>query len=227
MPLDEQVLDRRTLSAQVYSQLEQKVLSGALPPGTRLSEECIAETFSVSRSPAREALLELERVGFAIRDGSRDRMVAIPTREMIAERYEMWWIVDIGRTYLASLQSTPEDIAELRSFLDRAVRAVKSRDSRRFRTASEKFHEKIRRGCRNSFVNEAGSACNLVLRWFEALYDRSPEMSEQTIEEHTQILDAYERKDLGALAVAIQGHTARTRERILKCVDGPEAVAND
>ena len=200
--------------------LQQKVLNGDLPPGTRLSEESIAETFNVSRSPAREALLELERAGFAIRDGARDRMVAIPTREMIAERYEMWWIVDIGRTFLSSLRATSTDIAELRSYLDRSEKALKSRDSRRFRAANEKFHEKIRGDCPNSFVNEAGSACNLILRWFEALYDRSPDMSEQTVDEHTQILDAYERKDLGALAVAIHGHTARTRERILKCFEG-------
>jgi DNA-binding GntR family transcriptional regulator len=198
--------------------LESEVLSGALAPGTRLSEESIAATFKVSRSPAREALVELERAGLATRAGAFDRMIRVPTREFIAERYDLWWIIDIGRTYLASLSATAGDIAELRSYLDRAARALKARDSRRYRAATDKFHEKMRQGCSKSFVNAIGTNCSLLLRWFETIYDQSPDMSEAAVTEHRQILDAYARKDLGGLAESIYKHTERQRDRILNSI---------
>jgi DNA-binding GntR family transcriptional regulator len=209
------LIERKTLSSQLYEILERKVLSGELQPGTRVSEESIAETFQVSRSPAREALLDLERAGLAERVGVRDRMITVPTREMIAAKYELWWIVDIGRTYLSALRASEEDLQELRIYVDRMARAVKARDVKRYRAACDKWHQKIRSGCPNEFVNQVGGECDLYLKWLEVLYDRSPDMSEQSLAEHTRILQAYERRDLGALSESIREHIMRQRDRIL------------
>jgi DNA-binding GntR family transcriptional regulator len=209
------LIERKTLSSQLYQILESKVISGELAPGTRLSEESVAETFQVSRSPAREALLDLERAGLAERVGVRDRMITIPTHEMIAAKYDLWWIVDIGRTYLSALRATEQDLAELHRYVDRMARANKGRDAKRYRAACDKWHRKIRTGCPNEYVNQVGGDCDLYLKWLEVLYDRSPDMSEQTVAEHARILDAYERKDLAALSESIRVHITRQRDRIL------------
>ena len=209
-------VERRTLSSQVYEILERKVLEGELPPGTRLSEESLAETYGVSRSPAREALADLERVGLAVRVGMRDRMITVPTVAMISEKFDVWWIVDVGRSYLSSLAATPADHEELRRYVDRMARAVKSRDTKRYQAACENFHVKIRRGCANPYVNQISSDCDLYLHWFEMLYDRMPDVSAQTVQEHNLILQAYEVQDLGALSESIRVHILRQRDRILE-----------
>lgn len=208
-------IDRRTYSSQIYHLLEAKVLSGALAPGSKLSEESLAEMFGVSRSPAREALAELERVGLAVRSGPRDRMVAVPTAELIAQKYDVWWIVDSGRTYLASLDATAADHAAMRGHLDDMAKAVKTRNREQYFDGSNKFHEKIRGGCRNANLNELGAACDLYLKWFETLYDRAPEMSQAVVDEHFLILAAFEKKDLPMLYDTIRVHLYRQRERIL------------
>jgi hypothetical protein len=51
----------------------------------------------------------LERIGLAARMGPRDRIVAMPTAELIQETFEIWWILDSGRSYLSSLKATEED----------------------------------------------------------------------------------------------------------------------
>jgi DNA-binding GntR family transcriptional regulator len=139
----EQGLERKTLSSQLYEILEGKVLNGELVPGTRLSEEAIAETFKVSRSPAREALIDLEKFGLAVRVGARDRMITIPTREMIAAKFDLWWIIDAGRTYLSALSATEKDFTELRQYVYVMVSSVKARDTKRYRSACEKWHKKF------------------------------------------------------------------------------------
>lgn len=216
-------VERKTLSSQLYSILEQKVVSGEIAPGTRLSEESLADRFNVSRSPAREALSDLERVGLAVRVGQRDRMIAIPTRAMIAEKYDLWWILDVGRTYLCSLEAGLEDHVELRRYVDRMARAVRAKDPKRYAAASAKYYEKIHRGCANDFVNQAGINCDVYLRWLETLYARAFDMSEQAVSEHAEILAAFEQRDLGALSTLIRAHVMRQREHILDRFDAENA----
>jgi len=208
-------IERRTLSSQVYKSLERKVLSGEMAPGTRLSEESLAESYGVSRSPAREALAELERAGLAVKVGMRDRMIAVPTAEMISQKYDAWWVIDVGRTYLAALEATSVDIAELKQYVKAMARAIKSKDDEKYRETVERFHERIRRPCHNKYVTEMGRDCDMLLKWFETLYDRNPEISQTVLEEHQKILAAYENRDLAQLSLAIRDHVMRQRQRIL------------
>jgi DNA-binding GntR family transcriptional regulator len=220
------VLERKTLSSQLFDILMSKVISGELVPGTRLSEESVAETYKVSRSPAREALMDLEKSGLAVRVGARDRMITIPTREMISSKFELWWIVDMGRTYLSSINATPEDCAELRLYLDRMARAVKARDSKRYQAACDKWHDKIRHGSPNGFVNQVSDSCDHYLMWLEGLYDQSPDMSEQNVLEHQKILDAYERRDLAALSVVMRDHITRKRDHLLELFESARTTTD-
>jgi DNA-binding GntR family transcriptional regulator len=220
-----QVLERKTLSSQLYEILERKVITGELLPGTRLSEESVAETFKVSRSPAREALLDLEKAGLAVRVGARDRMITVPTREMISAKYELWWIVDVGRTYLSALNATKDDCLELRRYVYRMARAVKGRDGKRYIAACEKWHKKIRSSCTNEFVNQVSGECDLYLKWLEVLYDRSPDISDQTVVEHRRILECYESRDLAGLSEAIREHIMRQRERLLVLFESSRLAA--
>jgi DNA-binding GntR family transcriptional regulator len=208
-------IERRTLSSQVYKSLERKVLCGEMAPGTRLSEESLAESYGVSRSPAREALAELERAGLAVKVGMRDRMIAVPTAEMISQKYDAWWVIDVGRTYLASLEATPEDIAELKQYVKAMAQALKAGDNETYRDNVEKFHDRIRRPCGNKYVTEMGRDCDMLLKWFETLYDRNPELSQTVLDEHRNILAAYENRDLPQLSTTIRDHVMRQRQRIL------------
>ncbi|MDQ4490799.1 GntR family transcriptional regulator [Sinomonas sp. ASV486] len=51
------------VSQQIADELRARILSGALPPGTRIRQEQIAEEFGVSRLPIREALRIVESQG--------------------------------------------------------------------------------------------------------------------------------------------------------------------
>ncbi len=54
---------QRSLSDQVYSLLKEQILSGEVPAGTNISEEQLAQRFSVSRTPIREAIRRLAEYG--------------------------------------------------------------------------------------------------------------------------------------------------------------------
>src|SRR5919197_2752025 len=108
------LIQRKNLSDQVYEILEKRILVGDMLPGTRLAEEAIADEFGVSRSPVREAIAELERIGLAERSGVRDRRVVVPSAKFISDTYDTWSILEVGRCYLSSLAASPEDHEKIR-----------------------------------------------------------------------------------------------------------------
>ena len=55
---------RRVLREEIREQLIDDILSGRLPPGTRIVETRLAQELGVSQAPVREALRDLELFGF-------------------------------------------------------------------------------------------------------------------------------------------------------------------
>lgn len=56
--------------------LQEEIIAGRLAPATRLTEEDVAQTYGVSRSPVREALRLLERDGLVVKAPRRGIWVA-------------------------------------------------------------------------------------------------------------------------------------------------------
>jgi DNA-binding GntR family transcriptional regulator len=210
------VLQRQTLSAQIYTRLEDSVLNGDLPPGTKLSEEQLAERFGVSRAPVREALIALESAGFAERFGLRDRAVTMPTLELINRKYDLWWIIDVGRSYLSAQDATKADCDELDLLTEKAAAAVKRGDVPVYLNLVETYHEKIRAGCRNPDMLKLGASCDIHLRWLERLYNRAESTCAETVLEHRAITQAYRAKDYTKLADSIREHMMRQRDNVLR-----------
>lgn len=68
--------DRPTLSVLAVRLLRERIASGQLPPGSRLSDLALAKEIGISRTPIREAILRLEEMGLIERKAYRGSIVA-------------------------------------------------------------------------------------------------------------------------------------------------------
>src|SRR5579871_2022414 len=73
------------LSDEVVDRLRESILRGHFAPGDRLREEQLAEALGVSRGPIRNALVQLEREGLAVRRPNRGAVVAELSRGDLEE----------------------------------------------------------------------------------------------------------------------------------------------
>ncbi|UFS66028.1 GntR family transcriptional regulator [Paracoccus denitrificans] len=96
-------------AAQLHARLRQRIIRGELPPGTRLSEQEIADQCALSRQPVREAFIRLAGEGL---------LEVRPQRGTFVTRIDMEWVLctrfiresvesDIAR--LAAARAQPQD----------------------------------------------------------------------------------------------------------------------
>lgn len=89
MPLDAITSGRTTLADAAYGKISEAMLTGELPPGTRLVMDTLAEQLGISRTPVRDALLRLEREGAIVPAGRQGYIVHELTLDEIEAIYQV------------------------------------------------------------------------------------------------------------------------------------------
>jgi DNA-binding GntR family transcriptional regulator len=92
----------------IAKRLSQAILSGQIAPGTRLREGTLAEQFSVSRTPIREALIHLSAIGLVEAEPNRGATVLRLTLEDVAEVYHVRALLESESAALAAQRSSAE-----------------------------------------------------------------------------------------------------------------------
>ncbi|MGO4681307.1 GntR family transcriptional regulator [Microbacterium sp. 2MCAF23] len=77
--------DERSLGEQVFHRIAEAIVAHDLPPGMRVRDVALGQRFHVSRSPVREALHRLERIGLVEILPSRVTQVTMVTDQMVAQ----------------------------------------------------------------------------------------------------------------------------------------------
>ena len=78
-----------TRAEELREKIEELIATGALLPGTRLDETELAERFGVSRTPIREALIQLASVGILLMRPRRGAIVPEVSPHRLVEMFEV------------------------------------------------------------------------------------------------------------------------------------------
>lgn len=195
-------------AAQVEQDLREAIIRLELKPGTRLSEQEIADSMGVSRQPVREALIALARSRLVEVQPKRGTMVVkISARHMMEARFVRESIeTAVVRRACASFDPFVRESVE--AILARQIVAREAGDHPRFRREDEQFHMAIARGagCAMAWSVIADikahidRVCNLQLR--------KPDSMAGLIAEHQAIMAAIDARDPDRAVAAMQGHLA-------------------
>jgi DNA-binding GntR family transcriptional regulator len=107
----------------VLASMRQAILDGILPPGSRLRQEELADTFHTSRIPVREALRVLEYEGLAVSEPHRGFAVSELDADQIEEVYDLRIVLESHATRLAIPLLTEDDIDALQRLHDAMTEA--------------------------------------------------------------------------------------------------------
>ncbi len=179
---------RLTQCEIVRSALEKDIFSGRLAPAAPLDEEAIAKRFSVSRTPVREALLQLIETGL-IEKPSRQRAVVAPLDirrliqmfetlselEAVCARFAARRITALEKEVLINIQSASEA-------------ALLAGDEDEFGRQGIRFHVAVWRATHNDVLFETTRNLAVRLNPYRMYQLRSKGRPEANHEDHKAML---------------------------------------
>jgi DNA-binding GntR family transcriptional regulator len=152
---------RRALRHDVRDGLVQSILDGEYGPGDRLIEMHIAKAYGTSQGPVREALRELEMLGFVRSEPHRGTYVRDPWQRGMLELYE----VRAALEEFAARMATPrlcDDVSELQAEVDAMTDAAVRSDVHGTVEHSERFHRLIVEGSANQLLYTMWSSLSIT-----------------------------------------------------------------
>lgn len=179
-----------TVRERAARELRDRILTGVLEPGARIDLDAITEEFATSRTPVREALLELSFEGL-VRVAPRSGITVVGIdADDIMDSFTILGVLTGQAAAWAAERVTPDELARLRD-LDTDVRSRSGDDS--IGEANWRFHQEIHRAAHSSrLLTQIRQAARVVPTNFLVLF---PDHERHSLDEHEALLDALDERD--------------------------------
>ena len=200
---------------RVYVEIRNKIISGELPPGTRLRERELADELGVSRVPVREALPHLEADGFITSQSRRGAIVTELTLRDAQELFDVRLGVEVHAASLAARRvANGASPAAVRQAMARAERALADGEAGPIAESNAELHETIVALAGNSLLTAMMRSVFGRNRWiFRMTSNRDPVVA---CAEHRELCDAIFAGDPDFAAATAYAHIERGRKPTLE-----------
>lgn len=178
-----------TQSEIVRSALEKEIFGGQLAPGVPLEEEVIARRFSVSRTPVREAMLQLIEAGL-VKKPSRQRAVVAPLdiRRLI-QMFETLSELEAVCSRFAARRITAQEKDALSAIQHASDAALASGDEDAYGQQGIRFHVAVWRATHNEVLFETTRNIAVRLNPYRMFQLRSKGRPEANNADHKALLE--------------------------------------
>lgn len=144
-------LDRNSLKDQSTELLRASIISGRIPPGTKLAERELADLLGISRMPARDALMDLEHEGLVI-SKPNGRYVIELSKADVQNLFQVRLELEKLAVTLAAQHRSPEHCAILQANLQKMQAAIAHSNREAYVRSDLEAHELIWQQARNPYL---------------------------------------------------------------------------
>ena len=211
----------------LHDKIEDLILTGDLPPGARLDEVSLATRFEVSRTPIREALMQLAASGLIDLRPRRGAVVAEVGPRQLVEMFEVMAELEAMCARLAARRANAEDEARIKGLHESCARAAADLDEDAYYYENEVFHEAIDAAAHQTFLSEQTRALRKRLKPYRRLQLRARGRVRNSFDEHEAVVRAILGHNAEAAADAMRAHVVVQGERfsdLLASLEAPREV---
>ncbi|MFQ3264974.1 MAG: DNA-binding GntR family transcriptional regulator [Colwellia sp.] len=175
---------------KLISQITQDITSGNLKPGDQLEESFLAEKFGVSRTPIREAIRAMVRLGLLEAIPRKGVIVRILNTKELLDLFEVAAGLEGMASRLAASSLTDEHAEVIISKLENCKVAAENQDKVQYSIANIEFHAAIHEATNNHWLIEQLQNIGIHINAYRSLpYNVRGRLS-KSIEEHSAICQA-------------------------------------
>lgn len=193
---------QRPLKEHVYDYIAARIESGELSAGDRVSEQTICDAMGVSRTPVREALIQLASDGYLDNQPRRGFRVRGFDCQNAIEVFEIMGPLDGQAAFLACPLLTKDDVAQLRFHVGSMDLAIDSGLITKYDDIQREFHRTYTQRCGNARLIKLIDQMerHFIKRDYGSVeQETARELLRKANAEHRRILELFEAKDADGL----------------------------
>jgi len=206
---------RLSLRQQVHSLLLRMLLEGRWNELARLNDSALAAELGVSRTPVREALIQLEAEGLLDCDPNRGFYVPALSREEAQESYPILWSLEQLAVFLAA--GTSQD---LRRNLEQAASRVAPASDRLAALKQDRaWHTALVDSSGNQKLMAMTRRVEAITRRYASALLHDSTLAERRAREHSQIAEALATEQPARAFALLKMHWRAEMEEVLQALE--------
>jgi DNA-binding GntR family transcriptional regulator len=216
-------LDRaeiQSLREKLVTTIRDAIIEGKIKPNERLTEENVSMMLGVSRTPLREAFLQLESEGFVKVTPRRGAVVAELSEKDAEEIYLIKSALEGLAAGLAASRITLSVIDQLTQINTQMKTHIsaKKKDTRMLLDLNAKFHSLLNGICGNEKLYQLIDILRKQSLRYNYIYVTGLSHLELSVQDHDQIIEALKRKDATAAEAIVKAHSDTARRALCEFI---------
>jgi len=188
----------KSLKDHVYDYIAEQILEGNLAPEQKINESVICEKLNISRTPVREALIQLSSEGVLKNMARKGFVVKALTEREVAELYSVIGVLDGYAARLALDNLTEKDRANMSFYIESMDLAIRTANFEMYHIQQLAFHNIYLKECGNATLIDTIEKMKSKLLKKSYVDDpdgKTKDILMKTNDEHKEILRLFEQKD--------------------------------
>lgn len=182
--------DDRSLRIRVFNAIENAILDGEYKDGDSLNELRISKELGISRTPVREALMQLELEGLVRNVPNKGAVVIGVTEQDIHDIYEIRIRIEGLASRLCAENITEDELRALEQIVDLQEFYLMKNDTEQIWKLDGDFHKIIYDASRSRPLRFTLSNFHNYIKKARDISVQTEGRAEKTVAEHRAILDA-------------------------------------
>ena len=206
-----------------YLIIQKYIINGTFKPGERLTEQNLAEMFSVSRTPIRQALKQLENDGL-VTPLKKGYIVRTFTESDIVQIYNLRALLEGYAAAQAAIHCSQEDLTLMKhandiysTIINKQLKSSLSlEDIQKVMEANRLFHDAIIYAAKNDYLQFHLKKLVIVPLVFRSFYWYDKYELKRSYQSHETIFQAIAQHDVDRAKTALEEHIFQGRDHMLK-----------
>lgn len=192
----ESILNTASLKEQVYEYLREEIRKKNIQPGSAINMEATSKKLGISKTPLRDALIQLEMEGFVTIAPRKGIYVNGLSIEEIKEYYQVIGALESSALTVCFDKIKSSHINKMKKLLKEMQAAIEKDNFNSFNKKNQAFHDLYIDLSGNQWLKQIVHNLKKRLYDFVAVDKWIKEWEESSINEHQRLLDAVEKRDL-------------------------------
>lgn len=205
-----------TLAEQTYRTLRKQLVDGVYRPSQRLVEADLAEALGVSRISVRSALQRLHQEGLVTIEPHRGAKVTDISLEDALLVMEVREGLEGWAAALAAQRIGDEDVSELEQLIAQMAHLLQEGKPLEYSENNALFHQRILKSAANPRLRQMLDSLQTTLVRYRFRTILVPGRDKDSIQEHTEILEAIRARDPERAERAMRHHVSQVRRTMVE-----------